>query len=96
MVLFVAPTGVGKRHLTLDLLEQEYFNHFDYVVIPCTTLRYNATYRSQKWFWADPYVIPIEPGDGLYDWIEKIDNILARSKTLFMIDNIIADETLDK
>ena len=28
MVLFVAPTGVGKTHLALDLLKQEYFNHF--------------------------------------------------------------------
>ena len=28
--------------------------------------------------------------------IEKISNLLAGDKTLFLIDNIIADETLDK
>ena len=28
--------------------------------------------------------------------IEKISNLLARDKTLFLIDDIIADETLDK
>ena len=38
----------------------------------------------------------IEPGNSLYDWIEKISNLLARSKTLFLIDDIIANETLDK
>ena len=38
----------------------------------------------------------IEPGNHLYDWIEKIGNLLAGSKTLFSIDDIIADETLDK
>ena len=41
--LFVAPTGVGKAHLALDLLEREYFNHFNFIVIIAplcdTTLR---------------------------------------------------------
>ena len=32
----------------------------------------------------------IEPGNSLYGWIEKIGNLL------FLIDDIIADETLDK
>ena len=93
--LFVALTGVGKTHLAFDLLEREYFNHFYFIVIISTTLRYNATYRSRKWFWIDPEVIPIEPGNHLYDLIEKTGNILAGSKTLFLIDNI-SDETLDK
>ena len=35
--LFVAPTGVGKTHLALNLLESEYFNHFDFIVIICPT-----------------------------------------------------------
>ena len=35
--LFVAPTGVGKTHLTLSLLENEYRNHFDFIVIICPT-----------------------------------------------------------
>ena len=39
--LFVAPTGVGKTHLALDVLEQEYLDHFGYVVILCPTLQYN-------------------------------------------------------
>ena len=41
-------------------------------------------------------VIPIEPENRLYDLIEKISNLLAGSATLFLIDDIIADETLDK
>ena len=35
--LFVAPTGVGKTHLALSLLETEYINHFDFIVIFCPT-----------------------------------------------------------
>ena len=96
MVLFVAPIRVGKTYLALDLLEQEYLYHLDFTVIICTTLRYNSTYKRRKWFWTNPCIISIKPGNRLYDCIEKIGNLLAWSKTLLFIDDIIADETLDK
>ena len=93
---FVAPTGVGKTHLALSLLENEYKDHFNFIVIICPTLRYNSTYKSRGWVWNDPDVIPIEPGNQLYYLIEKISNLLAGDKILFLTDDIIADETLDK
>ena len=64
--LFIAPTGVGKTHLALSLLENEYRNHFDFIVIICLTLAHNETYKSRGWVWNDPDVIPIEPGNRLY------------------------------
>ena len=79
--LFIAPIGVGETHLALSLLETEYRNHFDFIV---------------SWVWNDPDVIPIEQGNNLYYLIEKISNLLTGDKTLFLIDDIIADETLDK
>ena len=94
--LFIAPTGVGKTHLALNLLGTEYKNYFDFIIIICPTLKHNQTYRSQGWVWTDPEVILIEPGNQLYYWIEKIGNLLAGSKALFLIDDIIADENLDK
>ena len=94
--LFIASTGVGKTHLALNLLENEYKNHFDFIVIICPTLKHNETYKSRGWVWNDPDVILIEPGNNLYYLIEKISNLLAGFKTLFLIDDIIADEALDK
>ena len=94
--LFVAPTGVGKTHLALSLPETEYRNQFNFIVIICPTLRYNSTYKNRSLVWNDPDVIPIEPGNQLYYLIERISNLLAGDKTLFLIDDIIADETLDK
>ena len=86
--LFVAPAGVGKTHLALSLLETEYRNHFDFIVIICPTLRYNSTYKNQSWVWNNPDVIPIEPGNQLYYLIKKISNLLAGDKILFLIDGI--------
>ena len=94
--MFIAPTGVGKTHLALSLLETEYRNHFNFIVIICPTLRYNSTYKNRSWVWNDPDVIRKEPGNQLYYLIEKITNLLASDKTLFLIDDIIADETLNK
>ena len=94
--LFVAPTGVGKMHLALNLLENEYRNHFNFIIIICPTLEHNETYKSRGWVWNDPDVIPIEPDNNLYYLIEKISSLLAGSKTLFLIDDIIADEALNK
>ena len=38
----------------------------------------------------------MDPGNRLYYLIEKTSNLLAGSTTLFLIDDIIANETLDK
>ena len=46
--------------------------------------------------WIDPHVISIEPGNLLFNWIKMVSNELAGSKTLFLVDDIIADEKLDK
>ena len=78
------------------MLESEYKSHFNFIIIICPTLKHNEIYRSRKWVCSDPAVILIEPGNPLYYWIEKIGNLLAGSKTLFLIDDVIADEALDK
>ena len=45
-------------------------------------------YKSRGGVWTDPEVIPVELGNNLHYLIEKISNLLAGSKTLFLIDDI--------
>ena len=77
----------------MSLLESEYRNHFDFIVIICPTLAHD---ESRGWVWNDPGVISTEPENNLYHLIEKISNLLTGSTTLFLIDDIIADEALEK
>ena len=51
---------------------------------------------SQGWVSNDTHIILDEPGNQLYYLIEKYSKTLAGSATLFLVDDIIADEALDK
>ena len=45
--IFIGQTGCGKTHLVLELIEKEYKNFFDYIIIICPTLRENKTYHAK-------------------------------------------------
>ena len=94
--IFSGPTSCGKTQRVLDLLESEDRDHFDNVVVLCSTLRWNSTYLERDWIWKDDYVFCIEPKDKLFDWIERFSKILSSEDTLFIVDDMIADGTLDK
>ena len=94
--IFTGPTGCEKTHLVLDLIEKEYIKHFDYIIIMCPTLWWNKTYHSKDRIKNDDKVWNIEPKDRLYQWIQKLSQLLPRSETLFIIDDITTDEGLDK
>ena len=96
IALFVGPTEAGKTHLALNLLETKYKECFDFIIIISPMLQYNQTYQEHGWFWEEPYVILVEPKDKLYECIQTLGEILADYKTLFMVDDIIADKNLDK
>ena len=54
--IFNGPTGCGKSHLVLNLLETEYNKNFDYIIIICLTLRWNKTYHAKIWLRNDEKV----------------------------------------
>ena len=94
--IFSGPTNCGKTKLVLDLVENEYKNHFENIVIICPTLRWNQTYKERKFLWSDPNVYLIEPKDKLFEWLAKLSTIFAGEETLFIVDDIISDESIDK
>ena len=95
-IKFIGQTGCGKTHFVLELIEKEYNKHFDYIVIICPTLRQNYTYRSKEWIKNDDKVWLVCPKDNFYQWIKKLSELLQFLEVLFIIDDIIAIERLDK
>ena len=94
--IFTGPTSCGKTHRVLDLLEHEYRDHFENIVILCPTLRWNKTYLERAWIWKDDDVFPAEPKGNLFEIIEKLSTKFSGEETLFVVDDMIADEALDK
>ena len=94
--IFSGPTSCGKTQRVLDLLEREYRHHFDNVVILCPTLRWNKTYLERAWIKKDDCVFLFEPRGNLFEIIEKLSTKFSGEETLFIVDDMIADETLDK
>ena len=94
--IFTGQTGCGKTEKALRLLEKEYENHFDFIIIS-PTLKHNKTYIQRSWVWNDPYIILIDPDSfDIFKSIGYFSINLEDYKTLFFLDDIIADESLDK
>ena len=95
--IFIGQTGCGKTHLLLELIEKEYNKHFDFIIIICPTLRENnKTYYDKEWIKNDDNVWLVDPKDNLYQWIKKLSELSLFLEVLFIIDDIIANESLDK
>ena len=94
--IFIGQTGCGKTHLVLELIEKEYNKHFDFTVIMCPTVQENDTYHAKKWIKMDDNVWLVESENNLYQWIQKLSELLRFLEVLFIIDDIIAKKDLVK
>ena len=94
--IFIRQTECRKAHLLLELIENHYNKYFGYIVIICPTLRENETYHAKEWIKNDNKVWLVDPKDNLYQWIKQLSGFLRFLEVLFIIYDIIADESLDK
>jgi len=94
--IFTAPTLRGKTTCVLDLLEGPYLNHFDKIIVLCKTIKRNTTYLDRPWVIRDKNVSLVNPGDNLFGVISYISEAFAGLETLFILDDLIACEGLDK
>ena len=68
--MFVGATNFGKTEYLLGILETEYKNHFEFIVIMYPTiLDNNKTYLSRKWIFDDKNVFIVCDVEGkLNEW----------------------------
>ena len=60
------------------------------------TIQWNKTYHAKGRITQDDNAWFIEPKGKLYQWVDKFSVLLVCSETLFIINEIIADESLHK
>ena len=96
--MFVGATKVGKTEYLLRILETEYKNHFEFIVIMCPTISdNNKTYLSKKWTFDDENVFIVCDVEGnLNEWIKLFKYTLKFHQTLFIIDQCSAEGEINK
>ena len=93
-IKFIGQMGCGKTHLVLELIEKEYNKHFDCIVMIFPTVQENN--HSKEWIKNDDKVWLGDLKHNLYQWIKKLSELLRFLEVLFIIDDLIANESLDK
>ena len=95
--MFIGVTAYGKTEILLRLLETEYKNHFEFIVILCPTILDNKTYLSRKWIHDNKNVFIMCDVEGkLNEWIKLFKNTLKGYQTLFIIDDCSAEGEINK
>ena len=96
--MFVGATDVGKTEYLLRILETEYKNHLEFIVVMCPTiLDDNKTYLSRKRIFDDENALIVCDVEGrLNEWIRLFRNTLKFLQTLFIIDDCSAESEINK
>ena len=75
---FVGVTAGGKTEFLLQLLETLYKNHFEFIMILCSTILDNKTYLSTKWIFDDKNVFIVCDLEGkLNEWINRAKEVVG-------------------
>lgn len=95
-MIICGQTNCGKTVFILDLLETFYDKFFERIVIFCTTLKYNKSYKETKFVWTDDNVILVDPSNKLNECLEYFYKLCEGTQTLFIIDDCSAEQEMVK
>ena len=95
--MFVGILACSKTEFLPQLLETIYRNHFELIVILCSTILDNKTYLSRKWILDDKNIFIVCDVEGkLNEWIRLFKNTLKGHQTLFVINDCSAEGEINK
>ena len=95
--MFVSVTACGKTEFLLRLLETEYENHFEFIVILCPMILDNKAYLYRKWILDDKNIFIVCDMNGkLNEWNKLFKSTLTGHQTLFIIDDCSAEGETNK
>ena len=95
--MMVGLMACGKTEFLLRVLETEYKNHFEFIIILCPTILDNETYPSRKWILDDRNVFIVCDMEGtLNEWIKLFKKTLKGYQALFIIDDCSAESEINK
>ena len=86
-MMIVGMTNCGKTYYLLEMIEKEYFRHFEYIFLICPTYNWNKAY--QEWEYKDSerfYPIPCDQ-NSVYDFLKYIMDNFKGTNSLIILDD---------
>ncbi len=94
-MMIIGMTGCGKTYYLLNMLENEYFGHFDYIFLICPTYFWNKTY--QEWIHKDSekfYPLPCDQ-NSVDDFLKYIVDNFKGTNSLIILDDCAATQIIE-
>ena len=93
-MMIVGMTGCGKTYYLLEMIEKEYFRHFEYIFLICPTYNWNKTY--QEWEYKDSerfYPIPCDQ-NSVDDFLKYIMDNFKGTNSLIILDDCASTQSV--
>ena len=93
-MMIVGMTGCGKTYYLLEMIEKEYFRHYDYIFLICPTYNWNKTY--QEWEYKDSerfYPIPCDQ-NSVDDFLKYIMDNFKGTNSLIILDDCASTQSV--
>ena len=86
-MIIVGMTACGKTKDLLDMLEKNYYKHFDYIFLICPTFEWNKTYENWKYDKDKDFIaINCEQDDVEY-YLKYVVKFAAGTNSLIVLDD---------
>ncbi len=93
-MMIVGMTNCGKTYYLLEMIEKEYFRHFEYIFLICPTYNWNKTY--QEWEYKNSerfYPIPCDQ-NSVDDFLKYIMDNFKGTNSLIILDDCASTQSV--
>ena len=89
-MIIVGMTACGKTHYFLEMLEKDYYKHFDYIFLICPTFEWNKTYENWKYDEDEDFIAINCDEDNVEYYLKYVVKFAAGTNSLIVLDDCVS------
>ena len=86
-MLIVGMSACGKSKYLLDMLQKDYVNYFDYIVLICPAFDYNKTYQNWRYINDKDFIAINCDQEQVHIILKHVSDVYKGSNSLIILDN---------
>ena len=93
-MIILGMTGCGKTYHLLEMLENDYKNHFDYIFLICPTYEWNKTYQDWKYNGDKDFIVMPCKQDDVNQCLEYVSRFAEGTNSLIVLDDCASSQSI--